>query len=282
MSQRGGRPAWRGPGVPASQWRELADLPFAAALVPRRDGWRPGAEYDCAHFDQLTLDGPDGSGSRFLECALTHVSCQAGQLRRATFTDTWLADVRLTGTGLAESAWTGVQIADTAIAGAEAFGARLRGVVLRGCKLDSVNLRDAALTDVVFDSCLLRDVNFTGATLTRSAFPGCPAHRHHLRQGQPGHGRSARCRTGHHRRSRLPARHGSDVRPVRRHGRPARQHTGHHGRRVNNWPATRYTSLSGVTPADLAGFFTGWPVALSPARHQLRRGRAALTRRAAG
>ncbi len=173
MSQRGGRPAWRGPGVPASQWRELADLPFAAALVPRRDGWQPGAEYDCAHFDQLTLDGPDGSGSRFLECALTHVSCQAGQLRRATFTDTWLADVRLTGTGLAESAWTGVQIADSAIAGAEAFGARLRGVVLRGCKLDSVNLRDAALTDVVFDSCLLRDVNFTGATLTRSAFPGC-------------------------------------------------------------------------------------------------------------
>ena len=173
MSQRGGRPTRRGPSAPASQWRELADLPFAAALVPRRDGWQPGAEYDCAHFDQLTLDGPDGSGSRFLECALTHVSCQAGQLRRATFTDTWLADVRLTGTGLAESAWTGVQIADSAIAGAEAFGARLRGVVLRGCKLDSVNLRDAALTDVVFDSCLLRDVDFTGATLTRSAFPGC-------------------------------------------------------------------------------------------------------------
>jgi uncharacterized protein YjbI with pentapeptide repeats len=173
VSQRGGRPARRGPGAPASQWRELADLPFAAALVPRRDGWQPGAEYDCAHFDQLTLDGTDGSGSRFLECALTHVSCQAGQLRRATFTDTWLADVRLTGTGLAESAWTGVQIADSAIAGAEAFGARLRGVVLRGCKLDSVNLRDAALTDVVFDSCLLRDVDFTGATLTRSAFPGC-------------------------------------------------------------------------------------------------------------
>jgi uncharacterized protein YjbI with pentapeptide repeats len=173
VSQRTGRPARASSRAPASQWRQLADLPFAAALVPRRDGWRPGAEYDCAHFDQLTLDGPDGSGSRFLECAITHVSCQGGQLRRATFTDAWLAEVRLTGTRLAESAWTGVQVADSAIAGAEAFGARWRGVALRGCKLDSVNLREAVLTDVVFDNCLLRDVDFTGATLTRTAFPGC-------------------------------------------------------------------------------------------------------------
>jgi uncharacterized protein YjbI with pentapeptide repeats len=173
VSQPGGRPARPGRRASASQWRELADLPFAAALMPHLGSWQPGAEYDCAHFDQITLNGPDGSSSRFLECALTHVSCHGGQLRRATFTDTWLADVRLTGTGLAESAWTGVQIVDSAIAGAEAFGVRLRGVVLRGCKLDSVNLSDAALTDVVFDNCLLRDVDFTGATLTRSAFPGC-------------------------------------------------------------------------------------------------------------
>jgi len=145
MSRPISRPARAGSQPPASQWRELADLPFAAVLVPHRDGWQPGAEYDCAHFDQLTLDRPDGSGSRFLECAITHVSCQGGQLRRATFTDAWLADVRLTGTGLAESAWTGVQVADSAIAGAEAFGARWRGVALRGCKLDSVNLRDALL-----------------------------------------------------------------------------------------------------------------------------------------
>lgn len=173
MSRPASRPARAGSRAATSRWRELADLPFAAALVPQQGGWQPGAEYDCAHFDQLTLDGPDGSGSRFLECALTQVSCQGGQLRRAIFTDTWLAGVRLTGTGLAESAWTGVQIADSAIAGAEAFSARWRGVTLHGCKLDSVNLRDATLTDVVFDNCLLRDADFTGASLTRTAFPGC-------------------------------------------------------------------------------------------------------------
>ncbi len=173
MSQPRGRPSQRRTGPSTSQWRELADLPFAAALGPHPDGWRPGAEYDCAHFDQLAMDDPDGSGSRVLECAFTHVSCHGGELRRAVFTEAWLADVQLTGTGLAQSAWTGVQITDCAIAGAEAFGTRLRGVVLRGCKLDSVNLRDAVLTDVVFDNCLLRDVDFTGATLTRTAFPGC-------------------------------------------------------------------------------------------------------------
>jgi uncharacterized protein YjbI with pentapeptide repeats len=166
------RPARPGRGAAAGQWRELADLPFAAALVPHRGGWQPGGDYDCAHFDQLTLDSPDGTGSRFLECALTHVSCHGGQLRRATLTNVWLDDVRLAGTGLAESDWTGAQISSSAIAGAEAFGAHLRDVVLRGCKLDSVNLRAAALTDVVFDNCLLRDVDFTGATLTRAAFPG--------------------------------------------------------------------------------------------------------------
>ena len=173
MSRPTSRAARAGSRAPVSQWRELADLPFAAALAPHRDGWRPGADYDCAHFDQLSLDSPDGSGSRFLECALTHVSCHGGQLRRATFTDAWLSGVRLTGTGLAESAWAGVQATDSAMAGVEAFGARWRAVTLRGCKLDSVNLREAALTDVVFDNCLLRDVDFTGATLTRTAFPGC-------------------------------------------------------------------------------------------------------------
>jgi uncharacterized protein YjbI with pentapeptide repeats len=169
MSPPTSRPARAGGRARASQWRELADLPFAAALVSHRDGWRPGAEYDCAHFDQLTLDSPDGSGSRFLECAITHVSGQGGQLRRATFSDTWLADVRLTGTGLAESAWTGVQVADSE----DVYRVRWRAVALRGCKLDSVNLREAVLTDVIFDNCMLRDVDFTGATLTRTAFPGC-------------------------------------------------------------------------------------------------------------
>jgi uncharacterized protein YjbI with pentapeptide repeats len=152
-------------------WLELTDLPFAAALTPHPGALAPGGDYDSAHFDQLTIDGADAPGSRFLECAFTHVSFQGGQLRRARLTDVWLRDVRLMATGLAESAWAGVLMTESALAGVEAFGAQLRKVVLRGCKLDSVNFRGAALADVTFDSCLLRDVDFTGASLTRTAFP---------------------------------------------------------------------------------------------------------------
>ena len=155
------------------QWQELADLPFAAALVPHQGTLLPDEEYDSAHFGTLTLDDADLSGSRFLECAFTQVSFRGGQLRRARFTDVWLRDVRLTATGLAESAWSGAVITGSVFAGVDAFGARLRKVTLRGCKLDSVNFRGAALTEVVFDNCLLREVDFTGASLTRTAFPDC-------------------------------------------------------------------------------------------------------------
>lgn len=161
-------------------WRELADLPFAAALAAHPGPLAPAEGYDTARFDQLTLADADAAGSRFLECALTHVSFQGGQLRRAQFTDCWLADVRLTATGLAETGWTGTVISESALAGTEAFGSRLRGVAFRQCKLDSVNFRDAELTDVTFDRCLLRDVDFTGAGLTRVAFPGCTLTRTNL------------------------------------------------------------------------------------------------------
>jgi uncharacterized protein YjbI with pentapeptide repeats len=153
-------------------WNELADLPFAAALRPGPGDLTPGEAYDSAHFDQLDLTGPDASGSRFLDCALTRVSIQDGRLRRARFTDVWLRDVRLMSTTLAETSWVDAAVITSAAAGVEAFGAQLRRVSLRGCKLDSVNFRETALTDVTFDNCVLRDVDFTGATLTRTAFPG--------------------------------------------------------------------------------------------------------------
>ncbi|MBO0776694.1 MAG: pentapeptide repeat-containing protein [Actinobacteria bacterium] len=155
------------------RWHELGDLPFADALTPHPGPLAPDSEYDCAHFDQLTCDGPDAGGSRFLECAFTRVSVQDGRLRRAQFTEVWLQDVRLVATSLAETSWMGVTFAGGLAAGVEAFGSRLRRVVLRGCKLDSVNFRDADLADVVFDGCVLKDVDFAGAALTRTSFPGC-------------------------------------------------------------------------------------------------------------
>jgi len=152
--------------------RELADLPYAAALRPHEGRLCADEQYDSVHFDRLAFDDATAMNARFIECALTQVSFQAGQLRRARFTDVWLRDVAMMTTDLAETSWQDVSFAGAVIAGAEAFGAQLRRVTFTDCKLDSVNLRDAALTDVRFRNCLLRDVDFSGAKLTRTAFTG--------------------------------------------------------------------------------------------------------------
>ncbi len=152
--------------------RELADLPYAAALGPHKGGLTAGGDYDTVHFDQLALDNPDASNARFLECAFTRVSVQGGRLRRSRFSDVWLRDVHLTLTDLAETHWTDATFIGGVAAGVKAFGAKLQRVAFKGCKLDSVNFRDAELTDVTFDNCLLRDVDFARATLSRTRFPG--------------------------------------------------------------------------------------------------------------
>ena len=156
----------------ASWPRELADLPYAGALTPHEGGLRPHGEYDTLHFDRDGFDDPDGTGARFLECAFTGVSVQAGRLRRARFIDPWLKDLRLTLSDIAETQWTDATFIGGSLAGLQAFGARLNRVVFAGCKLDSVNFRDAELTGVTFTDCLLRDVDFGGAALTRTAFAG--------------------------------------------------------------------------------------------------------------
>jgi uncharacterized protein YjbI with pentapeptide repeats len=151
--------------------RELAELPYATALQPHRGGLSPDENYDTIHFDQLAFDDASAANARFLECAFTQVSFQAGQLRRARFSQVWLRDVRIISTVLAETDWLDATFVATVVAGAETFGAQLRKVTFRECKLDSVNLRDAALTDVTFADCVLREVDFGGATLTRVSFP---------------------------------------------------------------------------------------------------------------
>jgi uncharacterized protein YjbI with pentapeptide repeats len=153
--------------------RELADLPYAAVLQPNTSGLRPHGEYDCEHFDKLSLEDPAAASARFLECAFTGVTMRGGQFRRARFIDAWLQDMQLVTTGLAETSWQDVTITGAVLAGTEAYGAQLSRVTLRGCKLDSVNFRDASLTDVTLDGCLLRDVDFGGASLTRTVFTDC-------------------------------------------------------------------------------------------------------------
>jgi uncharacterized protein YjbI with pentapeptide repeats len=159
-------------GSVPSEPRELADLPFAGALVPHAGGLAEDAVYDTVHFEATDFDGPQASSARFLECAFTRVTLQGGRLRRCRFTDVWLKDIRMTLTDLAETQWADATFSGGSLAGLEAFGTRLDRVVFAGCKLDSVNFRDAELTGVTFRDCLLRDVDFGGATLRRTAFSG--------------------------------------------------------------------------------------------------------------
>ena len=148
--------------------RELADLPYAAALTP--GGLDGRAEYDTVHFDRAALDDADASGARFLECAFTGMSVQGGRFRRSRFIDAWLEGARMVLSDFAETQWTDVTFVNGTIAGVQAFGSRLDRVIFAGCKLDSVNFRDAELTAVMFSDCLLRAVDFGGAVLTRTAF----------------------------------------------------------------------------------------------------------------
>jgi uncharacterized protein YjbI with pentapeptide repeats len=157
---------------PAASWEQLADLPFAAALTRGPTALAAGEQYDGVHFDEAELEQPDGSGSQFLECALTRLTLAGGALTQARLSDVWLSEVRLIGTGLARTTWRDVTVTGAVIAGAEAFGSLLRRVRFDRCKLDSVNFRDCDLTDVTFDNCVLRDVDFSSARLTRVTFGG--------------------------------------------------------------------------------------------------------------
>jgi uncharacterized protein YjbI with pentapeptide repeats len=152
--------------------RDLADLPYAAALTGHSGGLAPGEDYDTVHFDRTGFDDADASGSRFLECAFTTVSWQGGRYRRARFNDVWLKDTRFTLSDLAESQWTDATFAGGVVAGVQAFGTRLNRVTFTACKLDSVNFRESELTEVTFRDCLLRDVDFASARLTRCSFGG--------------------------------------------------------------------------------------------------------------
>jgi uncharacterized protein YjbI with pentapeptide repeats len=151
---------------------DLADLPYASALVRHQGELDSGSDFDTVLFERADFDNPRAPGTRFLECAFRQVSITDGSLQRSGLRDVWARDLRLTGTSLAESSWHEVTMLGSVLAGVQVFGAGLRDVVFSGCKLDSVNFRASKLTDVTFDHCVLRNVDFAGATLTRCSFPG--------------------------------------------------------------------------------------------------------------
>jgi uncharacterized protein YjbI with pentapeptide repeats len=151
---------------------ELADLPYADALIQHEGALDADTEYDTVFFERAEFDEPHMPNARFLECAFRQVSITDGRLARASLRDTWMRDVRLTGTNFAEGSWLDVTVIGSYLAGVEVFGSELQRVMFSGCKLDSVNFRASRLTGVTFRDCVLRDVDFAGATLTECSFPG--------------------------------------------------------------------------------------------------------------
>jgi uncharacterized protein YjbI with pentapeptide repeats len=151
---------------------DLADLPYANALI-RHDGPLDAErEYDTVLFTGAEFDKAHMPNAHFLECAFQRVAITDGRLTRTKVRSTWMRDVRLTGTSLAEGAWVDVTVVGSSFAGVEFFGTEFHRVLFSGCKLDSVNFRAAKLTGVTFHNCVLRDVDFAGATLTQCSFAG--------------------------------------------------------------------------------------------------------------
>ncbi len=151
---------------------DLADLPYASALMQHDGDIQAEREYDTVLFERAEFDRPQLPNAHFLECAFRQVSITDGRLPRASLRDVWLRDVRLTGTTFAEGTWLDVTVIGSSLAGVQVFGSELGRVVFSGCKLDSVNFRASRLSSVTFHNCVLRDVDFAGATLTQCSFPG--------------------------------------------------------------------------------------------------------------
>ncbi|WP_067714460.1 pentapeptide repeat-containing protein [Nocardia yamanashiensis] len=167
----------------ASKPRELGDLPFARHLEPAGSIDISG-EYDCAHFDGLTLDQTDAVGTHFTECALSGLTVTGGSFRHARFNDAWVQGSQWTGVDLSDTSWLDTEFVLDALSGVEAFGANLRRVRFHNCKFDSVNLRGAVLNEVSFVDCVLRHVDISEAKLTSVTFPGTQIDALSLRKAQ--------------------------------------------------------------------------------------------------
>lgn len=158
--------AVRAPRRPEVHLPELR--PFEAGRGPVPDG-----DYDGVAFDDADLGGTDGSGARFLECALRNCSLNEARWERARLLDSVLEGVTGAGTDLAGAELRDVELRDARLGGVQVHAARLSRVLVRGGKIDFLNLRQSRLLDVTFENCVLVEPDFGGTTLERVAFPGC-------------------------------------------------------------------------------------------------------------
>ncbi|MDN0194211.1 pentapeptide repeat-containing protein [Streptomyces sp. S.PNR 29] len=134
---------------------------------------QPDGDYDGVDFQNTDLTGHDGTGARFMDCALRGCALDETRLPHARILDSVLTGVRGVGTDLAESTLRDVELLDARLGGTRLHGAALERVLIHGGKIDYLNLRSARLRDVVFESCTLIEPDFGGARLERVQFLDC-------------------------------------------------------------------------------------------------------------
>ncbi|MEV5434992.1 pentapeptide repeat-containing protein [Streptomyces sp. NPDC052682] len=133
----------------------------------------PDGDYDGLRFHATDLTGQDGTGARFLDCALEACVLTETRLAHARILDSALTGPHGVGTDLAEATLRDVTLTDARLGGTQLHGAVLERVIVRGGKLDCLNLRSARLRDVVFDGCVLVEPDFGAARLERVEFVDC-------------------------------------------------------------------------------------------------------------
>lgn len=159
-----------GAGVKGARRPEVRLPPLAAY---DGGGLEPDGDYDGLEFTEADFAGQDGSGARFMDCALTGCALDETRLRNARLLDSVLTGVRGVGTNLSEATLRDVELVDARLGGVQLHGAVLERVVIRGGKIDYLNLRAATLRDVVFEGCVLAEPDFGGARLERVEFVDC-------------------------------------------------------------------------------------------------------------
>ncbi|MGW7455329.1 pentapeptide repeat-containing protein [Streptomyces sp. NPDC054787] len=150
----------------------------AEVRLPGLSAWEggelePDGDYDALEFADLDLAGQDGTGARFMDCAVRRCVLDEAGLAKARFLDSVLEGVRGVGTDLSEASLRDVELVDARLGGVRMHGGVLERVVVRGGKIDYLNLRGARLRDVVFEECVLVEPDFGGAVLERVEFRDC-------------------------------------------------------------------------------------------------------------
>lgn len=124
-------------------------------------------------YARAVLDAGDLAGITLQECLLQNVSLDGTELRGARFLECSFEDLFAPVFRASRTSWRETSLRGTRWGSAELYDSRFDAVHLDGGKLDFVNLRGARLTDVLISGCIIGELDLTGCTATRVALQDC-------------------------------------------------------------------------------------------------------------